>query len=54
MPRYEYYCEECKKPFDITLTLEEYEKGKVTCPQCDSNKVHQSAAAFFAVTSKKS
>ena len=54
MPRYEYYCEECKKTFEITLTLDEYEKGKIKCPKCDGKKVHQRAATFFAVTSKKS
>lgn len=32
MARYEFYCEDCKKPFEV----------------------HQEAAAFFAVTSKKS
>jgi len=38
MPRYEFYCEDCKKPFEATLTLD----------------TDQEAAAFFAVTSKKS
>jgi hypothetical protein len=25
MPRYEFYCEDCKKPFEIILTIAEYE-----------------------------
>jgi putative FmdB family regulatory protein len=54
MPTYEYYCKECKKTFDVTLTLTEHEKGHVACPKCKSKKVEQKAAAFFAVTSKKS
>jgi putative FmdB family regulatory protein len=54
MPRYDFYCEDCKKPFEVTLTLEEYEKGKIKCPKCSGKRVHQQAAAFFAVTSKKS
>jgi len=54
MPRYEFYCEDCKKPFEIILTLEEYEKGKIKCPKCSGKRVHQETAAFFAVTSKKS
>jgi len=54
MPRYEYYCEECKKSFEIALSLDEHEKGKIKCPKCDSKKVHQQAATFFAVTGKKS
>jgi len=54
MPSYEYLCKECKKTFTIVMTLAEYEKGSVACPKCKSKKVEQQAAAFFAVTSKKS
>lgn len=54
MPIYEYFCKECKKNFTVTLTLAEYDKGHVSCPKCKSKKVEQKAAAFFAVTSKKS
>ncbi len=54
MPRYEFYCEKCNKPFEAILTLTEYEKGEIKCPECGSKRVHQVAAAFFAVTSKKS
>ncbi len=54
MPRYEFYCDDCKKAFELILTLAEYEKGKVKCPKCGREHIHQEAAAFFAVTSKKS
>jgi putative FmdB family regulatory protein len=54
MPRYEYFCEDCQKEFEVILTLAEYEKGKVKCPKCGGKRVRQEAAAFFAVTSKKS
>jgi putative FmdB family regulatory protein len=54
MPTYEFFCEDCNKPFEIILTLAEYEKDKITCPKCGGKHVHQEAAAFFAVTSKKS
>lgn len=54
MPRYEFYCDDCKKPFELILTLAEYEKGKFRCPKCGKEHTHQAAAAFFAVTSKKS
>ena len=54
MPRYEFYCDDCKKPFELVLTLAEYEKGKIKCPRCGKEHVHQEAAAFFTVTSKKS
>ena len=54
MPRYEFYCDDCKKPFELILTLVEYEKGKIRCPKCGKEHDHQEAAAFFSVTSKKS
>lgn len=54
MPRYEFYCKDCKKPFEIILSLHEYEVGEIKCPTCGGKHVQQEAAAFFAVTSKKS
>ncbi len=55
MPRYEYVCLECDHMFEKILTLAEHEEGaKIICPKCGSNHVEQEAAAFFAVTSKKS
>jgi putative FmdB family regulatory protein len=54
MPSYDYYCKECKKTFNVIITLAEYEKGHVTCPKCKSKKVEQKPSVFFAVTSKKS
>jgi putative FmdB family regulatory protein len=37
MPRYEFYCEDCKKQFEIFLTLAEYEQDKAKCPKCGVN-----------------
>ena len=54
MPTYSYVCKECKKPFTKLLSLAEYEKGKITCPKCNSKHVEQKVAAFFAVSAKKS
>jgi len=54
MPRYEFYCEDCKKPFELILTLAEYEKGEIKCPKCSRQHIRQEAVAFYAVTSKKS
>ena len=54
MPCYEFYCEDCNKPFELILTLQEYEGDKIKCPKCGGTHVHQEAAAFFAVTGKKS
>jgi putative FmdB family regulatory protein len=55
MPVYEYFCEDCNKEFEVTLTLSEHDhEEKIVCPKCGSHKVHQMAASFTAVTSKKS
>jgi putative FmdB family regulatory protein len=54
MPCYEFFCDDCQKPFEIILTFSEYDKGEIACPNCSGKNVHQEAAEFFAVTSKKS
>jgi len=54
MPVYDYICKECQKSFELILALGEHDKNKIKCPKCGSKNVEQDAAAFFAVTSKKS
>ncbi|MGA2628623.1 MAG: FmdB family zinc ribbon protein [Terriglobia bacterium] len=54
MPNYEFVCKNCQKAFSLVMTLAEYEKGRFTCPKCQSKKVEQKFSAFSAVTSKKS
>jgi putative FmdB family regulatory protein len=54
MPRYEFLCETCKKPFELITTISEREKGKVKCPQCKGTKVVPQLSGFMAQTSKKS
>lgn len=54
MPVYEYFCETCQKQFEAVLSIREHEEQKIICPKCGGDKVHQMAAAFTAVTSKKS
>ena len=39
MPRYEFMCEKCKKPFEQIMTISEGEKGEVKCPKCKGTKV---------------
>ena len=34
--------------------LAEHDKERISCPHCGSKNVEQEAAAFFAVTGKKS
>ncbi len=54
MPQYNFFCRACMREFSKILTISEYEKGKVSCPHCNSKDVEQRWAAFYAVTSKKS
>jgi putative FmdB family regulatory protein len=54
MPVYDYVCLDCHKPFETVLTLTEHDTDRIKCPHCGSKHVEQEAAAFFAVTSRKS
>jgi putative FmdB family regulatory protein len=54
MPLYVFLCRDCNKKFEHTLHISELGKTPVKCPQCGSEKTEQQAAAFAAVTSKKS
>ena len=54
MPRYEFLCEKCKKPFEILLTISKREKGSVQCPNCKGTKVVPQFSGFMAQTKKKS
>jgi putative FmdB family regulatory protein len=53
MPVYDYACSDCHKTFERVLTLREHD-GQIKCPHCGGRNVVQEAAAFYAVTSKKS
>ena len=54
MPQYTFVCKECSKTFTKILRVSELEKGGIKCPECQSEKVEQQLAAFFAITGKKS
>lgn len=54
MPRYEFMCERCKKPFELIMTIAEREKSEVKCPKCKSPQVVTQLGGFMAQTSKKS
>jgi putative FmdB family regulatory protein len=54
MPVYDYVCLDCHKPFETVLTLNQHDQQNPKCPSCGSKNVEQEAAAFFAVTSRKS
>jgi putative FmdB family regulatory protein len=53
MPRYEFFCRNCKKLFSRILSLVDYEEGEVLCPHCGSESVERCWSAFNAITSKK-
>jgi putative FmdB family regulatory protein len=54
MPVYDYRCGDCKQTFEQVLTLREHDSEQMRCPHCGSKNIEQEAAAFYAVTSKKS
>lgn len=39
MPNYSYICQNCKKPFSIFLSYEDYGTAEVACPHCGSEQV---------------
>jgi putative FmdB family regulatory protein len=57
MPTYEFQCEKCRKRFEVTYTIMEYErqgKKKMKCPRCASSRVLRQISSFEVKTSKKS
>lgn len=57
MATYEFLCERCKKPFELSYSLAEYQraiKKKIKCPKCKSMKVVRQISAIEVKTSKKS
>jgi putative FmdB family regulatory protein len=39
MPNYSYTCLDCKKPFTVFLSYQEYEKAEPSCPVCGGSNV---------------
>jgi putative FmdB family regulatory protein len=54
MPRYEFLCEKCQKPFELIMTISERETAKQTCPTCKGTNVTPQFSGFMAQTGKKS
>ena len=54
MPTYDYTCKKCKNPVTMTMTLREYEKGKVKCPHCGGGNLKQQVTSFMTKTFRKS
>ena len=54
MPRYEFYCEKCRKEVSMTLSIGERERGGYKCPGCGSKELKPLMGTFFSKTSRKS
>ena len=54
MSTYDYYCEKCKKPFSLIMTMSDHARRKARCPKCKGKKIKQQITAFTAITSSKS
>lgn len=57
MPNYEFLCAKCKKTFELTWSLAEYDKrikGKNKCPKCGSARVVKVISLVQVKTAKKS
>jgi putative FmdB family regulatory protein len=53
MPHYEFMCQKCKKPFELTMTISEREAAKVKCPKCKGTSVVPQLTSFMVQTTKK-
>lgn len=54
MPRYEFLCLKCSKPFELRMSMSEREKIKVKCPKCNGTKITPQLGGFMVQTAKKS
>lgn len=54
MPRYDYYCDACRKEVTLTMSIAEHEKAAAACPECKGRSLRPLVGAFFAQTSRKS
>jgi hypothetical protein len=45
MPRYEFPCEKCKKPFELTMAISEREKASLGVPPAKAPVSRRSSAA---------
>jgi len=48
MPAIEFICDKCKKSFIRLISISEFERNNIRCPECKSTTVKQQ------ITSKKS
>lgn len=57
MPMYEFYCNDCKKEFNLILSVKEYEeyaKKNFPCATCHGKNVERLITTLHVITPKKS
>jgi len=54
MPLYEYYCEQCQREVEVSMSISERDKGGVACPKCGGRQMRPLVSSVFAQTSRKS
>ncbi len=54
MPRYEFLCLKCRKPFELIMSISERQKTQPKCPKCKGTKVVPQLGGFMVQTAKKS
>ena len=54
MPIYDFLCVKRNKPFNLTISISEYERKGFRCPKCKSTKIRQQITPFQTKTSRKS
>jgi putative FmdB family regulatory protein len=54
MPTYEYKCLDCGKETELSLSISEHDRGKITCPGCKNTHMEQLISAISARTTRKS
>jgi putative FmdB family regulatory protein len=54
MPLYTYECRGCRRRFERRESMEQHEKARPSCPECNGREVERVLSPFFAQTSKKS
>ena len=54
MPIYEYRCGECGHLWNESVSMDEHDRARPTCPKCQAQKAEPVYSAFFAKTVRKS
>ena len=53
MPLYEFRCADCKKKFDLRLSLSELDRKRYRCPKCRGRHLEKLVSSVSVVTARK-